>query len=306
MENNNALNEDRNNRKNELKNAMGHAVVIRDPFIFWMYAMTNIDFTIDYLQYTSIEMPRYKPLDNVERWQKSYMKMYQKMMICENGTHLHVGNPNSDRTLVLMSGNACKKIGVDNHFLANILDKECNVTRLDLAMTTDKNILPYIMDSHEQIESALWQGVKVIADAQYTPQTIYIGDMSKRGKKGIVRAYDKGLQLGLDIEMYRIETELRKKHSKISAKRLATGDTIPSVMNSKFYIDATWYADFLGTSVSTSRFRDIEKQDDDRPIDKKMSWLMKSVVPSLQYVLDYDKANGTHNFEAIINSLEFE
>ena len=266
---------------------------------------TSIEYSIDYLQYTIKDMPAFKPVDGVDAWRKSYMRMYERMRICQNGTHIHIGNPNSDKYLVVMSGTACTKVGVDKHYLANIVSCEANITRLDLAMTTNFNFLPLLMNDYKAIESNLWYGVKCIADAEYTPETIYIGDMKQRGKKGIVRAYNKGLQIGLDLDMFRLETEYRKKHAKIGAKRIASSETIPSVMNSKFYVKTEWYKKLLGSTVSTTRFKDITKVDEESPISKKMAWIMKSVLPSLQYVIDYDKVNGTNNFETIIESLNW-
>jgi DNA relaxase NicK len=130
--------------------------------------------------------------------------------------------------------------------------------------------------------------------------------MAKRGKKGIVRAYDKALQLGLDdLRAYRIETEIRHKHAHICSKRIANGETIASVMNSKFFIDKKWYRDLLGSDISTSRFKDLHKEEI-APIDAKMQWLMRAVTPTLQYVIDYDKANGTSNFASILEKLNFD
>jgi len=237
--------------------------------------------------------------------QPSFMPFYQRMRKYENDVTIHYDNPSTPRILIVMTGKACKAKGVDAGLCKRVLEDGGSVSRIDLAMTTNMNFLGKIVEDSAKVESKLYPTGIVIADMEYTPQTIYYGDFKKRGKNGIVRAYDKGLQLGLDgLEMYRLEVENKRKHANITSKRLAHGESICDCMNAKFKVNADWYRELMGSGVSTKRFPDVDGNEMSE-IDRKMAWLQKQVLPSLQYVLDYDNENGTNNFESIINKLDF-
>jgi DNA relaxase NicK len=218
---------------------------------------------------------------------------------------MYEGNVNTEKSLFVLSGTVCDRIGVDSKWLSSLLSDNATVSRLDLCVTTDVNILKKVQSDREKIESELYREMKIISDAEYTPQTIYIGDMQKRKKKGIVRFYDKALQLGLDeLDMFRYEIEMKQKHAQIGAKRLASGESIPSVMNSKFRVNAQWYEELMGSEISTKRF-DYEEEEEEEEIIKKMAWLERQVLPSIQYVIDYDRDNGTENFKRLLSLLEW-
>lgn len=224
----------------------------------------------------------------------------------DNGSVMFEGNPNSDKKLFVLSGQACTKLQVNDRddWLMSLLNCNATISRIDLAMTTDVVILEKFVSDYEKIVSKQFQSMKVISDHEYTPQTIYCGDMSKRGKNGIVRAYDKALQLNISGIMQRVEIELKRKDAHIASKRLAIGESIQSVMNSKFRIDSEWYQELFGNDVSTVRFP-TEMTEEMPEIERKMLWLESQVLPSLQYVIDYDKANGTSNFARILDKLIF-
>jgi len=265
----------------------------------------NKEFRIDYLQFSTDVMPSWAIDNVVDFYKKSNKQFYKTMTRFSDGALMYAGNPNTEKRLFVLSGSVCDKKQITPEWLKSlIVESAGTVSRIDLAMTTDVNILPMIQKEHRSIISNMFNTVKIISDADYTPQTIYCGDMGKRGKKGIVRAYDKGLQLGLDIQMYRIEYEARGKHADISAKRYANGQSIPSIMNSKFKIDRKWYMDIFGNDESTIRFPSAP--DETPEIERKMSWLANQVMPSLQYVVDYDLQNGTQNFKALLDMIKFE
>lgn len=266
----------------------------------------NVEFKIDWIQFTALPtMPIVNRFWHEGESTKSFMPFYKKMKIWDDILSLHYDNPVSPRVLIVATGKACAKIGIDHEFCARIIKEQATVSRIDLCLTTDFNFLPLIPQSVDKIESHMFRDIKIISDERYTPQTIYIGDFEKRGKNGIVRAYDKGLQLGLpELNQFRLEYESKRKHADITAKRLASGETIADCMNAKFRIDSQWYVDMLGNGMSTKRFDTVDS-DTVSEIQKKMLWIEKQVIPSLQYVLDYDKINGTNNFESIINKLKF-
>jgi len=262
----------------------------------------NKEFKIDYIQFSAIRLPRWLTEEQEDFRKRSNMPFYTHRTRFLNGAVMYEGNPNTDKKLFVLSGAVCDRLNVNKEWVKSMLDDEGTVSRIDLAMTTDINILEPLQKDNKSIQSKMFSDMKIISDADYTPQTIYCGDMSKRGKKGIVRAYDKGLQLGVDISMFRIEVELRQKHAQISSKRYAHGESIPSIMNSKFKVDREWYTDIFGNDESTMRFAD-RGEEDIPEIDRKMLWLENQVIPSIQYVIDYDKEHGTNNFQRLYNKL---
>jgi len=262
----------------------------------------NKQFKIDYIQFSMDGLPQWLLKEQSDYQKKSNLRFYSHQTRYANGALMYEGNPNTDKRLYVLSGASCEHLKVDREWVKSVIDDDGTVSRIDFAMTTDVNILPLLQKDHKSIQSRMFVDMKIISDAEYTPQTIYCGDMSRRGKKGILRAYDKGLQLGVDLPMYRIELELRRKHAEISSKRYAHGETIPAIMNSKFKIDRAWYMDIFGSDESTMRFPDTSELDMSE-IERKMLWLEKQVMPSIQFVIDYDKEHGTSNFQRLYRML---
>lgn len=277
-------------------------LVIRTPFRKVQGENMNKEFKIDYIQFSAERLPLWLVNENEDFRKKSNMAFYTHRTRFLNGAVMYEGNPNTDKKLFVLSGSVCDHFKVSPAWLKSIIDDDGTVSRIDFAMTTDLNILDLLQRDHKSIQSKMFTDVKIISDAEYTPQTIYCGDMKKRAKKGIVRAYDKGLQLGVDLAMYRIELELRQKHANIASKRYAHGESIPSIMNTKFKIDREWYMDIFGNDESTMRFAD-RGEDEIPEIDRKMLWLESQVIPSIQYVIDYDKEHGTDNFARLYRKL---
>lgn len=262
-----------------------------------------IDFRIDYVQFSSNSTVR-ADLAEGHGWEfKSNNRFYKTMKRYDNGLVTYEGNPNTDKRLFVFAGKACENVNMSPDTLRRIAQFEPEYSRIDLAMTCDFEILSKIIADKAKVESRMYSDGKVIADLDYTPETIYFGDLSKRGRKGIVRCYDKALQLNLEgVVRNRIEIEYKQKHARVAAKRLQRDESIPSVMNSKFKINVPWYEEIFGEDVATSRFSDVT-QDDIPEIERIMAWLHKQVVPSLKKVVEYDERNGTDNFKSIVDRL---
>lgn len=257
-----------------------------------------IDFRIDYIQFSS-NLRVIAPIENFDNVaKKSNIRFYDRMTQYDSGLRVYTGNPNTEKRLFVVDGATCERLNINNNTCHRIVNEwQSTVSRIDLAMTIDEDILPKIMADKSMIESDLWSGIKVIADEELSPETIYIGDMKKRGRKGIVRCYNKAIQLGkeADVIMQRIEVELRQKHAQTATQRIGNGASIPSVMNAKFRISTEWYQDIFSKDVATDRFK-INDDNAKTEIQKKMVWLMRQVAPSLAYVLEYDKSHDTKNF----------
>ena len=263
-----------------------------------------IEYRIDYLQF-SATIEAIFSITSIEEFQKrSNIPFYESMTKYDNGIIRYDGNPNTEKSLYILTGSVCETLGVDELFCNQVLDEfHGKASRLDLAMTTDQSILALILKDKDKIISEMFQQIKIIADADFTPETIYIGDIKKRGKKGIVRAYDKGLQMGLEgVTRHRIEIELKRDQADLALKRIASGNSIQSVMNSKFRIDVEWYKLMFGEDIAINRFKDLTNVER-KEIDKKMAWVEKQVIPSLRYIIDYDRDNNTQNFKRLMKRL---
>jgi len=285
--------------------AVGVRVVIRTPFSTWGRHKKMIDFNIDYLQFSS-NVSIIAALQSEDSHNKtSNMRFYKRMTVYENGVRKYVGNTNTGKALIVLDGKTCAKLGVDKNVLTDVLGAwQGTVSRIDLAMTIDKEIIEQFMADKEFHVSTLWQTTKAIVDENKKVQTVYVGDMKNRGRKGIVRCYDKAAELGLeDCILNRVEIELKHKHAQISSQRIARGASIQSVMNSKFKIAKKWYSDIFSEDVATERFPHVE-QFETTEIQKKMAWLMQQVVPSLRFVKEHDQKNGTKNWQLLMKEVE--
>lgn len=267
-----------------------------------------IDFRIDYIQYNidPHESNIYKDIVGQPR-QPAHNRWYRYKSITAGGAIILEGNVASDKALHILAGKACDYYNVTPQKLTALVNKKASVSRIDLTLTTDKPILEKIKADRDKIVSEQFQGMKTIENPDNGIETIYIGDMKKRGRKGIVRAYDKALELGLEsMILHRLELELKRDDAMLATKRLAIGASIPSVMNSKFSIDTDWYRELFSDEIATSRFTSDDKSHIEEEIERKMLWIMKQVIPSLQYVIDYDIQNGTNNFATILEKLNFD
>lgn len=262
-----------------------------------------IDFKIDYAQF-SFNARVVMPVASFEEVRKkSNLPFYKVMTRYQTGVVVYEGNPNSDKKLAVCSGAVCDLLNIGKGFIEESRNWQATYSRLDIAMTTDQDILQKVWNDRKHVVSQKFSDCKQIMSVEESPETIIFGDMSKRSKKGMVRCYDKALQLGLaGVTLHRIEVENRRNDAEIAAKRIERGAPLASVMNSKFRIDRKWYRDLMTSEVATQRF--VTEKVEISEIEKKMAWLHKQVVPSLQWVIEYDRIHGTANFKSLIDRLD--
>lgn len=264
------------------------------------------EFKIDWLQFSADVLSM--PLTEGEepKPEKSTQRFYRSMQRYSSGLVIHHGNPNTGRPLHVLSGQVCDRFNVGAEILKNVIyDWNGSIGRLDLAMTVDVPILEKIIEDRGAVVSEMYTDCKIIADGDMCIETIYFGDQKKRGRNGIVRCYDKGKALGLDdCLLHRIEVENKGKAATIAGKRVVAGEPIGDVMNAKFRIDTEWYRQIMGDGVSNSRFKS-QATDDMSDIERKIMWMHNQVIPSMQEIIDYDIENGTENFNAIMDRLNY-
>jgi len=136
-------------------------------------------------------------------------------------------------------------------------------------------------------------------DLKPQTQTFYVGDMKGRGKKGIFRAYDKSLDLGIGNEIItRIELELRGSNAHQTAKRLAQTDDISGNFRAKFNVDSTDFERLMDSpAVKIQRGLGLKKRDDEEKMERRWEWLINQVAPSLKEAREYEMKEHGNNLK---------
>lgn len=221
------------------------------------------------------------------------------------GRRYFFGNPNSKKALIVISGTAFVSMRDDGNddksILAKAIESGATFSRLDLAITD------YIEDDFitvgdvqswyekQKITSVLTTyGAKMISGYQWDfvlkPETFYVGSLEKRGEKGIFRAYDKSLDLGIGNEIItRIELEERGEKSHNTAKRIADTGDISGNFRARFNVDDVQFERLMDApAVEIQRGLGLRKKEEDEKMDGRWEWLMKQVAPSLKEAREYD------------------
>lgn len=236
------------------------------------------------------------------------VRFYKRGYRDEFGTRLYFGNPNSKKALVVMAGHALEIMRGNGHEDAGIIDlalrQDGEISRMDLAVTewveTDLIQLEDIECWFKEglIESSLVAGgMKEISSISENTgrsvETLYIGDMSKRGKKGIFRAYDKGLEINIGQYLAtRLEYEDRGEKAHNSALRLAETNSISGVFRSRFDVKSIQFerlmdADAVSTKRGAGKFEEEAMENE-----RRWQWLLNQVAPSLKEAIETERKNG--------------
>lgn len=261
------------------------------------------DFRIDYLKFSARIFADFElKTPPFERSEISPLRFYKTVKRYENGLVEHIGNPATDKSLFILDGETCQHFNVDADFLKRVIGEwKGTISRLDIAMTTTQEIIPLVLADKKKVESRMFSHdkMKIYADGDMNAETIYFGDLRTRGRKGIVRVYDKARHLGIEGPLQRIEIEFGRKHAHLAAQRIASGASLPAVFNSKFRINADWYEKMFGTAVAARRFS-IPYPYRMSEIERKMEWIERQVVPTLKLLKKFDEKKGTANIKRIL------
>lgn len=262
---------------------------------------------IDYLQF-SLKLSEKSLLDiapKIIQPVRFYKRGYEDL----DSVRFYFGNPNSDKALVVVSGEPLARMRSTDLTDAQILDRwlsrGANFTRVDLAVTdyieddfcTVQDVKQWIIDKLVT-SSLIERGNKSLSelkvDGQDVLQTFYVGSMSQRARRGIFRTYDKGIQLGLDAEIItRLELEIRSDKAHSNAKRIAKNNDVAGNFRASFDVNSTQF-ERLMESPAITPVRGIGRgvSDEDEKMNKRWEWLINQVAPSLADAIKYDK---THN-----------
>lgn len=259
---------------------------------------------IDYLQFSAnfreinaIEN-KYKPIRPVAFYERGYLG--------EFGIRYYFGNPNSKKALCILSGETLAVFRDKGHIDATILEwafeYDAKVSRLDLAVTEWVGETLFTVGDVEQwylgkqfSGSLVKYGAKKISsyddDNGERPETFYIGDMGKRGKLGIFRAYNKGLQLNIgDYMATRIELELRGDKAQNNAVRICKTNDIAGNFRASLDCDNENYHRLMDSPIADISRGDAKaKLSEDERQDKRWEWLLNQVAPALREAIEDER-----------------
>lgn len=282
----------------------GVRAVIRTPFSIGVLLLKKIE-QVDYVQWSSEKKPDF--LLDTYLTKSSPLPWYAwcDVYMCE--TRVLYGNVNSERYLIQMPGRAC-----DNHNvsfptgrLADALAQGAKFSRVDFAVTVNEYEpleLFRIAVANGKVKSDRFGSdePKMIAAVNGDAQTIYLGDLKKRGKKGVFRAYDKGLEQGLDTPSTRFELEVRGRTAHTAVRRFLRGIPISALIRAVVDIPgATWWDEiFIAPPEKLPRFKQPEKTDITAA---RWHWLYSQVAPALGKLLVIERSEGTQNYAKFLS-----
>lgn len=259
---------------------------------------------IDYLQYNCPLSEKICIAQNHEKINP--LPFYRRGYEDELGIRRYFENPNSKKALIVISGKAMsnqRAVGwSDRQIVSDAIRANGRVTRIDLAVT---HFIDEFLVTPDDVAKLFWlqmidsplvkYGAKTISSVgenyQDGIETLYIGDMKKRGKRGIFRCYDKGLELDLGKHLItRLEYEDRGDTALTTAKRIADGKPIGSVFRTRFNCECNLFDRLMqAPTIDTTRGIELQKSDSAEDHEKRKRWLLKQVAPALEKVLEREQ-----------------
>ena len=265
---------------------------------------------IDYLQYSIPFKNTSIPKDAKQIYpMKNYKNGFQDAF----GIRIYTGNVRSDKPLYVLSAQALREVekyvSIREHMESEI-KKGAKFSRVDWAMDCfigdDLIDIEDYMNWHKDgkiIMKDTWKETcKVIAsvtDKGEQNETLYFGNHKKRGKHGIVRVYDKGIDLGeVANAMIRLEIEEKRDNAHTSAKRFIDGATVGEIIRTRFDVkDERFQSAINAQALDISRGEEEESEEEETQ-DSKWLWLVSQVAPVLGKQIALDAIDGSRaNFD---------
>lgn len=232
-------------------------------------------------------------------------RFYKRGYKDEWGFRFYFGNPNTNKALVVGAGSAMALLRdtgkTDAEIISWALGVNAVFSRVDLAVTE------WIEDTLVTVDEveAWYQGGLITSSLvalggkmingydemlERQSETFYVGNIKQRAKKGIFRAYDKGIEF--DIEKYlvtRLELEDRGEKAHNTALRLAETNDIAGNFRARFDVKSDEFNRLMDAdAVSIKRGIGKEKREDEEKMDSRWEWLMKQVAPALSEAREWD------------------
>lgn len=267
-----------------------------------------IERNIDYLQFTAL-VPEFLCIEK-QFTPCPPVRFFKRGYIDEIGSRLYFGNsnPKATKALVIMTGAALQKLRDRGNSEAEIaqfaINQGGNISRLDMAVTEWVDEFLITMQDVENwvkwdlVDSTLMKygakKIEAIHQENNAIETLYIGDMKKRGEYGIFRAYDKGIELDLGQYMAtRLEYEDRGEKAENSLKRIAETGDVGAVFRSRFNVYAANFERIIESeAVEIARGNGREKETVFEALDARWEWLMKQVAPAIKDAYQKDVKLG--------------
>lgn len=213
------------------------------------------------------------------------------------------------KCLVIAAGEAMENLRSlrnDYEILNWAIEAGAKFSRIDLAVTEWNTMQGLFMVDDAVswykkglIESPLVErGAKLVTainiEIENTPETLYIGSLENRAKRGICRVYDKGVQLKLGEYMAtRIELELKREKAHAAALRIAQSNDIAGNFRAYFNVRHKEFERIMDAdAVSTRRGKAKEKIEERDELAKRWDWLINQVAPALGQAIKKDRELG--------------
>ena len=266
-----------------------------------MYIVTQ---NVDYLSWTKA-IPNWFFNERVFGETKSPNNNYDRAEVSSTGI-LHLWHTRNDdmKHHYIASGQVLANLRVAGHDEREIVRwclENAHITRIDIAITSQRDDgKPHGFTPHHlawavrdgRLKSRM-KPSKDIAENLKT-QTKYIGN--RQSRKRLFRAYDKGLDLGQELnQLIRYELETRQG-TKTIAREVVKGTPYNAII--KRYVDfpdiAVWN-EIMSTEIA--QIRQIEHENTPIQVMQEKSksrwnWLMRSIVPVVGKALAHDEKLG--------------
>lgn len=198
---------------------------------------------------------------------------------------------------IVVSGQGCRYLESQGKNLFDMLDylyslDNVNLSRVDIALDTDINILSKVLKSIEKdLYSSKSRNIKVISsltDSKLQADTLYIGS---RSSLLMVRIYNKAIEQGVEIPWFRVEIVLKKDRIVMAVPflRQNISHAFAGILTNYFRPlqslkgqkcrspTANYWVKFLGDIEKISLYSNPEC----KTIEDKYSWVVNQVEPTI-------------------------
>lgn len=267
-----------------------------------------VEFKIDYMQFTS-RIPASNHTRTYEL-QKSFMQNYKVMRVFDSGMTSHHGHNKSDKWLNVATGKVCDVISDHREYIKNVLKLDGTFSRIDFCCTVENGCTmdDFRMWCRDNLVSGSLSdaGIKsIVNDKTQNSETTYVGELAKRSKRGIFRAYDKGIELGIESAILtRFELEERKKRAQLTARRFSDGMAIGDIIRQRIDVKNEVWADVMGSRSTTLKRYAVDEKEDE--IDNTWHWLIDTCAKTLgeKMLLDQWNQKGDGNYDLFMAQVE--